>query len=146
MYSTHESSDAVVDAQHASYGGEARQLADDLGGQALHLLVGVLQQVDEAADAAELLQRHADALARAHLTQDLQRTHLSRTQPAHARSTLSSRIFQLYILTLFINPQSQLVYAIMTRYCLQMIALLNFVTISRFTLCTVCNGCGLSAV
>jgi len=65
-------------------------LTDDFGGDALHQLVGVLQQVDEAHDAAELLQRHADALARTQLPQNLQRADLHATA---IRRCLSSTQF-----------------------------------------------------
>jgi len=73
---THKSLDAAIDTHHSSRGAEARQQAQYLGGETLYLPVGVLQKIDQAHDAAELFQRHADALARTHLTEDLKRSDL----------------------------------------------------------------------
>jgi len=89
--STHESLDATVDAQHTSRSAEVRQLTDDFRREALNLLLSVLQQVDQAHDAAELLQRHADSLACAHLAQDFQCAHLYVT--SHQRTTATNRSF-----------------------------------------------------
>jgi len=83
MRFTHESFDAAVDPQQASRDTETRQQTDDLGRETLNLLVGVLQQVDEAHDAAELLQSDAHSLAGAHLAQDLQRSHLTAAAASH---------------------------------------------------------------
>ena len=63
-------------------------MTDDLGGHALHLLVIVLQQVHQADDAAELLHRHADTLARAHLAKDLQRADLRATAATHPNNSI----------------------------------------------------------